>query len=348
MRSTFLRRISILLAAAAATAGCLKLPGYSGPDAASDTDTDTDGDTDTGLLGNGQDCGAPGECESGNCTNDVCCDPGGFCCNDDTPCSDHLACDLSVFECFTECGPGGTDNDAACADGWHCDANACFEDIVTGACDEESDCASGDCVNDWCCEQAGLCCGDDGDCPDLFDGCATDNTQTCVFSARSFPDTGLDGICFDVNGDQVACSAITSGMDYYGQDGHYPGPTRSFTDLTDGRITDVVTGLVWTKTATSQMSWTNAVSECDALALGSGSWRLPKRIELQALVDFSPAATGGVDAVFDVSGTGTQFWTSTELAGSESSTAWAVDLDDGTVTRLGKDSAQPRALCVEE
>lgn len=181
----------------------------------------------------------------------------------------------------------------------------------------------------------------------MFDGCATDNTRTCVYSARTFPDTGLDGICFGASDRRVACSSIAEGMDYFGQDGHYPGPARSFTDLGDGRVLDEVTLRVWTKTVVAAMNWSAARDHCRDLPLGAGAWRLPLRYELQALVNYAPDGATGLDAPFDASGA-TLIWTGTSLAGDESSTAWAINVLDGTVQRLGKVSAEPRALCVEE
>ncbi|MDI7269594.1 MAG: hypothetical protein QME96_16525, partial [Myxococcota bacterium] len=159
-----------------------------GPPDAGTGDADADGDGCTGPY-----------CDSGNCDHGVCCAPGATCCSDDSHCvigGQHLACNTGAFACFEACGPGGVGDDDRCAAGYHCDANVCFVDIVTGDCDEHSDCASAECRDGYCCQHAGLCCAVDADCPDLFDGCATDTTRTCVYSARPFPDTGLGGICY--------------------------------------------------------------------------------------------------------------------------------------------------------
>ncbi len=306
-----------------------------------------DGDGGSGKAANGEACADESDCESENCANSVCCDPGGYCCNQDAQCLNNLACDTGIFECYTECGPGGTDHDEYCAPGYHCDANTCWEDIGVGGCDENSDCVSGECIDDNCCEHAGLCCGEDADCPDLFDGCSTDNTQTCVFSSFTFPDTGQADECYNVSGAPVDCSTITSTMDYYGQDGHYPGPGRLYDD-SNSWIVDLVTGLAWVVEGTDQMDWENASSMCESETAGSMVWRLPKRHELLSLVDYRSGGGVGADPVFGLDPSAQEVWTATELSGSESSTAWAVNFDTGGVVRVGKSDSSLLVICVAE
>jgi hypothetical protein len=182
----------------------------------------------------------------------------------------------------------------------------------------------------------------------MFSGCATDDTQTCVFALHTLPDSGQEGICYDVTSTEVGCNLITEGMDYYGQDGHYPGPARSYVDNLNDTITDEVTGLTWTKIPSAEMDWDAAHTHCASLDLASTSWRLPKRYELQMLLDHSAATTVGIDPLFDVESTATEFWTGTELAGDESSVAWVVNLASGTVIRVDKINSNPQALCVEQ
>lgn len=279
-----------------------------------------------------------GDCEAGTCCTDEDCRSVG---------SGNLACNTTTWTCFQECGPRGVDHDDRCADGYHCDQNVCIENFVGGACDEDSDCVSGECRNNNCCRHAGLCCAADEDCPDMFTGCATDSTQTCVFVLRRFPDTGLDGICYDSENNRVRCDAFRPGFDYYGQDGHYPGPPRSFTDLGDGRVRDDVTGRVWTKTVAGAMNWSEAQDHCRNLLPVERPRRLPLRYELQALVNYAPGGSG-LDPPFEVPADTTLIWTGTSLAGAEYSTAWVVNVQDGTVQRRGKGSRDPRVLCVED
>jgi hypothetical protein len=95
------------------------------------------------------------------------------------------------------------------------------------------------------------------------------------------------------------------------------------------------------------MSWTDARDHCRGLGLAGSTWRLPYRHELLALVNYLPGAGAGLDSPFEAVGV-TKIWTGTLLAGGESSTAWVVDAQTGTVERLGRGSTLPHVLCVED
>ncbi len=298
------------------------------------------------LAANGEGCIHESDCQSGHCLNSVCCPPGGECCNESVGCG-SLACNIELFQCYNECGPGGDDHDEYCAEGFHCDANACLEDIVTGGCDENSDCVSDECVSNNCCEHAGLCCGGDQDCPEMFDGCATDNTYTCVYSSFSFPDTGQAGECYKVDGTIANCSTITPGSDYYGQDGHYPGPARVYDDSSNEWAIDQTTGLYWKMEGSEQTDWENADSYCSSLSLGSFSWRLPLRYELMSIVNYHSGGVGA-DPGLGLDPSTERVWTGSELAGSELITAWAVNFETGGLVRVGKSDTTLRIICVAE
>ena len=66
-----------------------------------------------------------------------------------------------------------------------------------------------------------------------------------------------------------------------------PHPS-SYTDAGDGTVQDNVTGLVWQSsvTASQAFSWDDA-DLCAGLTLGGRVWRLPTRIELLSIVDFT-------------------------------------------------------------
>jgi hypothetical protein len=303
------------------------------------------GTSDAELAESGQPCEQDGDCQSSHCAREVCCDAGD-CCASDEVCEGGYACDRTSFTCRASCKSGEVDQDAWCMSGYHCDANTCFEDLPVGVCNEPSDCSSGKCLGSYCCEHAGLCCVADADCPELFDGCSTDNTRTCVFSVQTLPDTGQTK-CRKVTGVSVDCGEITPSNDYFGQDGHYPRQPRSFAAVEDDRVRDEVTELTWAVEMGPASRWSQAVSYCGALSLGSEAFRLPTRFELLGLLDFGSTATVGLPAEFGASSETSLVWTATELAGEEASTAWAVDVVAGTVLRVSKDSVLPRALCVE-
>ena len=128
-------------------------------------------------------------------------------------------------------------------------------------------------------------------------------------------------------------------------------PSTRFTDNGDGTVTDNLTGLIWLKMAscnsdstpptTGTLTWTNALTFCNALQDGgcglsdgsaAGEWRLPNRFELESLLDLafkSPPlsnASGTAqwsegDAFTGV--TSSYYWSSTSVAGSTNN-AWGV------------------------
>ena len=308
-----------------------------------------DGGTDSSsnLAANGEACMDEFQCQSGYCLNGICCNSGMVCCNDNTTmnCPDNYACNLDMFHCYDDCNPNGREEDLFCAPGFHCDGSDCLEDIVTGDCVENSDCVSDECINYNCCEHAGLCCGGDQDCPEMFDGCSVNNTQTCVFSPFLFPDTGQADDCYDSSGTPVSCSTISPGADYYGQDGHYPGPGRLYDD-SNGWVVDQITGLSWMWQGTDQMDWENAFSMCGSETAGSKTWRLPKRHELLSIVDYRSSGVVGADPVFNLDPATENVWTGSGLAGEDSSTAWAVNFDTGDLVRVGKSDTTLLVICV--
>ncbi len=305
-----------------------------------------DAGSSDGLAANGEGCAQESDCESGHCLNNVCCNAPGECCNENVGCG-NLACDLVMFACYTECAPGGDDQDEYCAEGFHCDTNVCQEDKVTGDCDEGSDCVSDECIDYNCCEHAGLCCGGDQDCPEMFDGCSVNDTQTCVFSPFSFPDTGQADECYNSSGALVNCSTISPGAEYYGQDGHYPGPGRLY-DNSNSWVIDQITGLAWMWQGTDQMDWENASSMCDSETAGSMTWRLPKRHELLSIVDYRSGGGVGADPVFGFDASTERVWTGSGLAGEDSTTAWAVNFDTGGLVRVAKSETTLFVICVTE
>ena len=68
-----------------------------------------------------------------------------------------------------------------------------------------------------------------------------------------------------------------------------PNPS-AYADLGDGTVQDKVTGLLWQKAidaTTQKLVWQDAKSYCAALPLAGHTWRLPTRIELLSIVDFT-------------------------------------------------------------
>jgi len=106
-------------------------------------------------------------------------------------------------------------------------------------------------------------------------------------------------------------------------------------------VTDNVTGLTWEAEvdATTVYTQHDAITHCANKA--GGGWRLPTRIELVSLLDFTVAKPGPTissaafanDPVWtdtpDVNGDYRKFWTSSHAA-FDTATGWEVDFSDGS------------------
>jgi hypothetical protein len=106
----------------------------------------------------------------------------------------------------------------------------------------------------------------------------------------------------------------------------------SFTDNSDGTVTDNTTGLMWQQaTSSSMMDWEAALTYCEGLSLANQSdWRLPNVKELGSIVDRSK-----YDPAIDTTAfPGTQFsyyWSSTTGV-DITSDAWGVYFSNGRVS----------------
>ncbi|MBN1199098.1 MAG: DUF1566 domain-containing protein [Bacteroidales bacterium] len=89
-----------------------------------------------------------------------------------------------------------------------------------------------------------------------------------------------------------------SGSPYYGQDARYTGNLPNYLDNGDGTITDLVTGLMWSKSLdmdgdgdidySDKMSQSEALAAADTFGLaGYSDWRLPSIKEIYSLILFS-------------------------------------------------------------
>ncbi|MFO8071157.1 MAG: hypothetical protein R6V85_04705 [Polyangia bacterium] len=141
------------------------------------------------LLNGESYCDEDSDCLSGHCdtSSAICCDSGP-CCQDDGDCG-GFACDAS-FNCVTDCSPMAVEDDSLCADGYHCDGSSCVSDLIngTGTCDEDSDCASGNCT-----ESTGICCSTAaGDCCNSPSQCNDGNPCTTDYCSGTFHCTSVE------------------------------------------------------------------------------------------------------------------------------------------------------------
>ncbi|MFC1612738.1 hypothetical protein ACFL23_00205 [Patescibacteria group bacterium] len=95
------------------------------------------------------DSGEDAECESGNCSNNICCKTGSVCCFNNDHCPYAATCTL-----YGESGGCYCESDATTANG--------------GSCSSNTDCVSDNCQHRTCCEAGKECCKTSNDCGDLF------------------------------------------------------------------------------------------------------------------------------------------------------------------------------------
>ncbi|MDC0681277.1 Lcl C-terminal domain-containing protein [Sorangium atrum] len=132
-----------------------------------------------------------------------------------------------------------------------------------------------------------------------------------------------------------------------------PNPA-SYTDVGGGVVRDNVTCLEWQEAPPSEAyTWEQAIGYCDGLTLGGFSdWRLPTRIEMTSIVDFTrspaidrgafPGARGGFhktssDWILTIRQAG---------AGAGRDYAWAFNLSDGIVSNAYSKATAASLRCV--
>jgi hypothetical protein len=97
------------------------------------------------------------------------------------------------------------------------------------------------------------------------------------------PDTGQER-CYDA---QAEVAYPAEGAPYFGQDAHYQGAQPSFRTNDDGTVSDLSTGLMWTRDPGQKKTVADAASGAAACRVGGhADWRLPTIKELYSLIDF--------------------------------------------------------------
>ena len=99
------------------------------------------------------------------------------------------------------------------------------------------------------------------------------------------PDTG-QVTCYSNSG-KIDCPA--AGQRFFGQDANYAGPKMAYKDNGDGTVTDLVTGLMWSKAVdTHKVSLVEAEKMASVMTLGGHTdWRVPTIKELYSLINFN-------------------------------------------------------------
>jgi hypothetical protein len=110
-------------------------------------------------------------------------------------------------------------------------------------------------------------------------------------------------------------------------------PASHYT-ITSGEVTDDYTCLVWQEDGsgtTPTLSWDQAVSYCQSLALNGHTWRLPSLNELASIVDDVPSGnvSPAVDhTAFPNTSSDQWYWTGTP-DGSSTTDKWSLNFEDG-------------------
>lgn len=125
-----------------------------------------------------------------------------------------------------------------------------------------------------------------------------------------YPIVGTNQSAWYDNQNVIVAPAL--GDAFHGQNADYPGTSPSYRDNGDGTVTDLVTGLMWSRSpdmdgdgkidATDKLTYAEATSLAAAYQAGGYSdWRLPTIKELYSLILFSGLDPSGYE------GTSTEF-----------------------------------------
>jgi Protein of unknown function (DUF1566) len=258
-------------------------------------------------------CGVPvalnqGPCDDGNpcTTGDTC--QGGACapgapetCAPKGPCRTAGTCDPKSGCSYTDRKDGTVcDDGSECTTGDACQGGECTGAHTTNG----SRCGFGD-----SCTMAGTCIN--GACvgsKTANDGAACDDGTVCTSN-----DTCKGGICSPSTDRSLALWDLAS---------TYPSPRY---EATDNVVYDRLTHLTWQRVAPVETyAVDKAADYCKSLTLPGypKGWRLPKRIELTSIVDYtreSPAIDSGY---FQGQSLADRFWSSSPAVGLSPSDQW--------------------------
>ena len=124
-----------------------------------------------------------------------------------------------------------------------------------------------------------------------------------------------------------------------------PNPASYTVSASGNQVTDNVTGLIWQRSVDSgSYTWEDAKQYCSCLTIdGVTGWRLPSRIELVSIVDWTTSRPS-IDSNAFPNTPSDSFWTSSMLK-SDAGLGWLVYFETGFTTYI--DRGYPyRARCV--
>jgi hypothetical protein len=132
--------------------------------------------------------------------------------------------------------------------------------------------------------------------------------------------TGINTSIIDNDGIQRNVPDTGSMLNYtttFGEDSDFLMNSKSYTDNSDGTITDKVTKLIWQKsTDSSQLNWSSADNYCTSLSLANhNDWRVPTVKELLSIVDYG-ALHPAINETYFPDTFSVYYWTSTQYLSS--------------------------------
>ena len=136
--------------------------------------------------------------------------------------------------------------------------------------------------------------------------------QSVTKSIRLLPDTGQ----------------TTSYTATFGEDNDYTINAPSYTDNSNGTITDNVTGLMWQQVDGGEMTIENAPNYCSSLTLGGHTdWRLPTPIESFSILNLQRNNPAMNTTYFPSSGA--DYWWTNSFQANDNTKVWCTNAGGG-------------------
>jgi hypothetical protein len=117
--------------------------------------------------------------------------------------------------------------------------------------------------------------------------------------------------------------------------------SESYTDNSDGTVTDNNTGLIWHQADIAITDWEAALASCEGDSLsGTDDWRLPNIKELESILSYTQSSHPAIDQVYFPNTESKPYYSSTSVE-YDSSKAWAIDFLNGRTMLRTKSGTSP-------
>jgi hypothetical protein len=320
--------------------------------------------TTTACVG-AQTCSVTGGKASCNCNNDAAClSAQGNTCTATSNSTSYVTCQKDVGGCFkqtgttTQCAASQVCTGAAGAASCTCKADPicsasgtyCSGSTVVTCSQDAQHCwqhaTSATCTNGTCSGTPGTAACCTNQCTTGAAQCSSATTlQTCQMpanacSAWSSQTCATGNVCERHGG----ASCVDPNWAEWPMPNASPDtPTapypESYTDGSDGTVTDNWTSLAWQKMVSGTYTWQEATTYCSTLNLGGHTdWRVPTLIEVVSILDLGFNGPS-INQTFFPGTSASTYWSSTPVAGTPTS-AWGVWFGSGATERDAMTSSQ--------